>query len=326
MTSIAFVACVERGELERKTILLCRTIRRFYPGAPILTFQPRLGTIISAETLATLRDLGVQHSTAPLNTDFAHYAIGNKIFASARAEEIAREEVLVFLDSDTVFVNPPRELHLRDGIDAAARPVDIHRGPNEPPHDHPTHWLTRHRRVSSTGEGDPMDPYWRRMYEILNLDCGGNATARTPARSAGGGVASAVESGGAATAVQITPFVETTCSPHRIRAYCNSGLIAVRRSAGLFAQWREDFLALVRANHIPGEMHYMDQLSLAATLTRVWDRVDLLDGRYNYPLPGRESLREPYRSMPLEDLVHIHYNAHYERVAEWLEPAEVPCS
>lgn len=298
MSGIAFVACVERGELERKTILLCRTIRRFYADAPILTFQPRLGTTISAETLATLHGLGVQHNTETLNTWFSEYAIGNKIFAAARAEEMVNEEVVVFLDSDTVFVNEPRALHLSDGIDAAARPVDIHRGADEPRHDHPTFWQNRHRRVSSTGEGDPMDPYWLRMYELLGLD-GGEAF----------------------------PFVETNCSQERIRAYWNSGLVAVRRSAGLFAQWRDDFLALVRENHIPGEMHYMDQLSLAATLTRIWDRVDLLDGRYNYPLPGRESLREPYRSMPLEDLVHIHYNAHYDRVAEWLEPSpEAACS
>lgn len=294
MSGIAFVACVERGELERKTMLLCRTIRRFYPDAPILTFQPRLGTTIAPETLATLQALGVQHSSERLNVDFSHYAIANKIFASARAEELVREEVLVFLDSDTVFVNPPDGLHLRAGIDAAARPVDIHRGPDEPEHDHPTHWLTRHRRVSTTGH-DPMEPYWQRMYDLLG--CGDRGI-----------------------------YVETTCSHHRIRAYCNSGIVAVRRSARLFAQWREDFLALVRAGHIPGELHYMDQLSLAATLTRIWDRVDLLDGRYNYPWPGRASLREPYRSMPFEDLVHIHYNAHYDAIAERVELAEAACN
>lgn len=288
MSGIAFVACVERGELERKTMLLCRSIRRFYDDAPVYTFQPRIGTEISASTLDELRELRVEHITEPLNQEFAHYAIGNKIFAAARAEEIATEDVLVFLDSDTIFVNAPKELHLRDGIDAAARPVDIHRGANEPEHDHPTHWLTRHRRVSSTGKGDPMDPYWQRMYNLL--ECGGPATALT---------------------------VETTCSHHQIRPYFNSGLIAVRRAKKLFSQWREDFLALIRANHIPGELHYMDQLSLAATLTRIWPRVDLLDGRYNYPLPGRDALREPYRSMPFAELVHIHYNAHYDEVASW---------
>ena len=143
-----------------------------------------------------------------------------------------------------------------------------------------------------------MDEYWLDLYDLLGI---------TP-----------------------RPFVETTCSRQRIRAYFNSGLIAVRRSAGLFAQWRDDFVRLVDANHLPHNrpLHYMDQVSLAATLTRVWDRVTIPDGRYNYPLPGRDMLAEPFRSMPLDEAVHVHYNKMYEEVAVWLEPrlAEVACN
>ncbi len=293
--SISFVACVERGELEAKTLLLCRSIRRFggrHAGAPIFTFQPRLGTEVAPETVSQLRGLGVQHSTEPLNTSFAHYAIGNKIFASARAEEMARTDIVVFLDSDTVIVDEPRELELRDGIDAGVRPVDIHRSPAEPESDDHPHWRTRFRRVSSSGPGDPMDEYWLRMYGLLGISN--------------------------------EPYVVTTCSRQRIRAYFNSGLIAVRRSAGLFARWRDDFLALMAADHLPRrrEVHYLDQLSLAATLTRVWDRVEILGARYNYPLPGRSSVAEPYRSMAPEQLVHIHYNAMFDAAVRIVGAAE----
>jgi lipopolysaccharide biosynthesis glycosyltransferase len=301
VTTLAFVACVERGELEKKTLLLCRSIRRFggsHAEAPVYTFQPRAGTAISRHTEAQLADLGVVHSTEQLNSRFAHYAIGNKIFAAARAEELAAEDVVVFLDSDTVIVNEPKALELGDRIDAAVRPVDMHRSATEPEDDGDPFWKTRYRRVSSSGPGDPMDDYWLRMYELLGVDP--------------------------------RPFVETTCSRQRIRAYFNSGLIAVRRSAGLFGQWRDDFVRLMEAKLIPrnGPLHYMDQLSLAATLTRVWDRVLIPDGRYNYPLPGRDALREPFRSMPLEEAVHIHYNSMYDGVARWLEPqlAEAACN
>ena len=300
MTTIAFVACVERGPLEEKALLLCRSIRRFagrHADAHIYTFQPRAGTTISRETAAQLADLGVHHSTERLNTGFAHYAISNKIFASARAEELASDDVVVFLDSDTVIVNEPRALELSDGVDAAVRPVDMHRTVREPDDDADPFWQTRFRRVSSFGPGDPLDDYWLRMYELLSIEP--------------------------------RPFLETTCSRQRIRAYFNSGLIAVRRTAGLFAQWRDDFLRLMGARHVPPgrPLHYMDQVSLAATLTRVWDRVAIPDGRYNYPLPGRDSLREPWRSMPLEELVHIHYNGMFDTVSRWLEPplAEVAC-
>ncbi len=297
--SLSFVACVERGELEAKTLLLCRSIRRFgrrHAAAPIYTFQPRVGTGIAAETHDQLRDLGVFHSSEPLNQHYAHYAIGNKIFASARAEEIANTDVVVFVDSDSVIVGEPSALELRDGIDAAVRPVDIHRSPGEPESDDDPHWRTRFRRVSSSGPGDPMDPYWVRMYSLLG--------------------------------VRDEPYVETTCSRQRIRAYFNSGLIAVRRGARLFARWRDDFLSLMEADHLPHrrEMHYLDQLSLAATLTRVWDRVEVLDGRYNYPLPGRETLAEPYRSMPFERLVHIHYNAMFDAAIQLTGAAEGLCN
>jgi hypothetical protein len=292
VTTIAFVACVERGELENKAILLCRSIRRFagaYADAPIYTFQPREGTAISRETALQLADLGVCHSSERLNTDFAHYAIGNKIFASARAEQLASEDVLVFLDTDTVILDEPRAFELRDGIDAAVCPVDFHRS-TEPESGDDPFWLTHFRRVGSSGPGDPMDAYWLRMYELLGIEA--------------------------------RPFIDTACSGQRIRAYFNSGMIAVRRSAGLFAQWRDDFLTLMTAGHIPrnGPLHYMDQLSLAATLTRVWTRVTVLDRRYNHALPGRDLVREPLRSIGREALVHVHYNSMFDTVARWLEP------
>jgi hypothetical protein len=301
MSTIAFVACVEQGPLERQALLLCRSIRRFagrYADAPIYTFQPREGTAITRDTAIQLADLGVRHSSERLNRAFAHYAIGNKIFASARAEELASEDILVFLDSDTVIVGEPRAFELGAGIDAAVRPVEFHHSSAEPESDDDPFWHTRFRRVSSAGPGDPMDGYWLRMYELLHI--------------------------------RERPFVETARSGQRIRAYFNSGLVAVRRSAGLFAQWRDDFLGLMTVSHIPrkGPLHYMDQLSLAATLTRVWSRVAVLDHRYNYGLPARDLDGEPLRPIEREGLVHIHYNSMFETVARWLEPqlAEAACS
>jgi hypothetical protein len=281
MPSMLFVACVEEGVLEQKARLLVRSIRRFggrWRDAPIHTFSPREGHKIGDATRAIFDEHGVVHHDELLNTEFDDYGVGNKIFASARAEELATEDVVVFLDSDTVILSEPGELALQDGIDAAVRPVDFHRW-NEPPDGDP-HWLHNHRRASSAGDGDPADGYWQRMYAL----CG----------------------------VEARPFVETSCDRVRIRAYANSGLVAVRRTAGVFAQWQRDFLTIAAANHRPhGDMHYLDQVSLAATLARIWDRVRLLDGRYNYPLVGRPMLAEPLRSARLDELVHVHYNRYF---------------
>lgn len=289
MPSILFVACVEDGPLEQKARLLVRSIRRFggrWAGAPIHTFSPRAGRGISAATKALFDGLGVVHHDELLNVEFDEYGVGNKIFASARAEELAAEDIVVFLDTDTVILSEPAELALPPGIDAAVRPVEFHRWQEPPPGDE--RWRTRHRRASSAGEHETGDEYWQRMYELCGVDA--------------------------------RPFVETSCDRVRIRAYANSGLVAARRSAGVFARWRRDFLTLAAANHRPfrssnpdggGDMHYMDQLSLAATLARMWDRVGLLDGRYNYPLVGRPHLPEPLRSARLDELVHVHYNRYF---------------
>jgi hypothetical protein len=282
MPSILFVACVESGPLEQKGRLLVRSIRRFggrWAGAPIHTFSPRAGRGISDATRELFAANGVIHHDEVLNTAFDEYGFVNKIFAAARAEEISGQDFVVFLDTDTVILSEPAGLALPDGIDAAVRPSDFHRW-NEPP-EGDVRWRTRHRRASSAGDGDPNDDYWLRMYALCGVDA--------------------------------RPFIETSCDRARIRAYANSGLVAARRSAGVFAQWKRDFLTLAEADHRPrgGDIHYMDQLSLAATLTRIWDRVQVLDGRYNYPLVGRPLLAEPLRSARLDELIHVHYNRYF---------------
>jgi hypothetical protein len=261
--TVAFIACAERGTLEQQALLLCRSLRRYggrYARAPFYTFQPRGGTEISDETLAALNAHGVEHVTERLNTEHKDCPYANKIFASAWAEEHLREEVLVFLDSDTVMTGEPSELDLPDGIDAAARPVN-------------------NRKLGSTGVGDLNEGYWKRLYEI----CG----------------------------VEGEPFVNAAIDDQSIRAYFNSGLVAVRRRAGLFRQWREDFLRLMRERHFHAAAGVagMDEFSLAATLGRAFGRVKILDARYNYPLQfvERPMLGSTLREAQLEELVHVHY-------------------
>jgi hypothetical protein len=258
--TIAFIACLERGSLEEQTILLCRSIRRFagrYRDAPIYTFQPREGAEISPQTLAVLEQLGVSHSTERLNREFKESGYVNKIMVSARAEEVLKEEVLVFVDSDTIMTGEPLELDLPMRCDVALRPAES-------------------GFLNSTGPAHPMDSYWQKLYGICGLTN--------------------------------EPYVTTELG-NRVRAYFSSGLIAVRRSAGLFTQWKSDFLRLIEAGHIPEEtgINRMDEVALAATCTRVFDRVKLLDGRYNYLIYRRDRMVSPWREAQLEDLVHVHY-------------------
>lgn len=273
--------CVERGRLEAQALLFAHSLRQFggaCSGAAIHTFQPRQGTDIDASTLSALRELGVVHSTELLNRDFAHYPIGNKIFAAAHAEETIAEDILVFTDTDTIFVAEPAELALEPPFDVAASPANK---------------VNTHLSI---GAHDPGDAYWRRMYEL----CG----------------------------VKREPFVRTVIDRKSVRAYFNTGLIAARRTAGVFRQWRDDFLHLAAANHFPqGHIRRMDELSFAVTAARIFDRVRILDHRYNYPIPQRSELVSPMRDAEMEDLVHVHYRRSFEQadalrlVSPALDPA-----
>jgi hypothetical protein len=149
-------------------------------------------------------------------------------------------------------------------------------------------------RLASTGSGDANEAYWAELYRI----CG----------------------------VEKLGFVQTVIDHRRIRPFFNSGLVAVRRSAGLFRRWRADFFNLTGAGHVSPltGMAGMDEFSLAAVLGGVIDRVRLLDGRYNYPLePGlRPELREPFRRAQLHELVHVHYRFYFTKPGflQTLEP------
>jgi hypothetical protein len=285
--TVAFLACVEAGPLEAKTCLLARSLRRWggrLAGAPFYAFQPRAGQPLAPATLECFRTNGVVFVDQPLNQRFANFGLANKIYACAYAEQTAAEEVLVFLDSDTVITSEPAALTLAAGIDAAVRPVDFGGAGAERGYvEGSDYWRTHFRRPSSTGPPDPLDGYWLRLYALFGLGDPGW-------------------------------YVEATLDRLRIRAWFNSGLVAVRRAAGLFGQWRDDFEAIAGAGLLPpdGRVHYTEQLALATALTRVRDRVTILPATYNYPLSGRAMQLPPLREAGLEKLVHIHYNRYFQ--------------
>jgi len=155
--SLAFVACVERGALEDQTVLLCRSIRRYagrYRDAAVYTFQPRAGTAVADETLKALRALGAVHSDKILNARYPDCPYANKILASAEAEEKLTEDVIIFLDSDTIVTGEPADLDLPEEFAAAASPVC-------------------NRRLASTGPGDPNEPFWQTLYSTCGVTTDG---------------------------------------------------------------------------------------------------------------------------------------------------------
>lgn len=148
------------------------------------------------------------------------------------------------------------------------------------------------RRIAGSRGKGKGEPFWQRMYAELG--------------------------------VENRPFVRTTVGQMEIRAYWNSGLIGVRRSAGLFAAWEDALVRLFDAGVVANRWpHFMDQLSWAAVTADVHDRVRILSHAYNYPLRHRAVLAPEAVELDLAQIVHLHYRLWFH-MADPLAKADPP--
>jgi hypothetical protein len=151
--SVAFVLCVEEGNLENQADLLVRSLRQWggrYADSRIVAYKPREGPPLQTRTLHVFDELGVELDDAVRNRELQHYPIANKVFVTAAAEEELGEDVIVFLDSDTVILNEPSDLDLGRDQPVALRPVD-------------------RKGRGSEGPGDRAEAYWTRLYELCDV-------------------------------------------------------------------------------------------------------------------------------------------------------------
>jgi hypothetical protein len=152
VASIGFLIRVARGKLEAQSLLLAESVRAWggtLAGAPVYAFTSPEDSP-SGETIERLAAHDVSHIELRLDSPYRDPPVLNKVFVSAWAERELEHEVLAFVDSDTVFLDDPRELTL-DGWLAATKPVG------------------NSRTAGSTGPGHPNEPYWQRVYELLGV-------------------------------------------------------------------------------------------------------------------------------------------------------------
>jgi hypothetical protein len=249
---------VERGRLETEAILCVESLREFggaCADAPVYAFAPRPGFEPDPATSERLSALGVTSIAEPLVDRFAEHPTFNKVAVSAWAERELDHDILVFTDTDSVFLGEPADLLGGDWV-AAVRPVD--------------------RRIAGSRGKGKNEPFWRKMYKELG--------------------------------VKSKPFIETTVGQMRIRAYWNTGLVAARRSAGLFDAWEQALHRLFDAEIVQKRWpQFMDQLSWAGVTADVHDRILVLSAAYNYPLRHRQSISPEATHMDLDEMVHLHY-------------------
>jgi hypothetical protein len=273
-----FVACIEGGALETQALLLFESIRLFggrFAGCAAYAFSPRRGHAVSRAARARLEELGVRHVEDELNTRCPEYGSANRVAAAAYAEENFGHELLVVLDSDTLFLREPVELLLPPGVDAAARPVDL-------------------KGMCTDGPDDPFDGYWRALcrssgVEYERVPWGESFVDRRRIKAcynAGLVVARAGILG--RWADFFFKSIGEGLSPHREGRGFRAGAGWVGPAAARF--WGSNQAAL----------------SLA-----VWGAARdfrLLPPSYNYPLHLHERVEASERRVALAGLVHVHYH------------------
>jgi hypothetical protein len=151
---VGFVACIEGGVLEAQALLLFESIRQ-YAGrlrdCPIYALSPRPGHAISESARYKLDKLKVTYIDEILNTECLEYGSANRVAAGAYVEDVYPHEILVILDSDTLFLREPDRILLPPDVDVAVRPVDV-------------------KGMCTAGPGDPFDRYWRDLCRCCGVE------------------------------------------------------------------------------------------------------------------------------------------------------------
>jgi len=149
MTGLIFAFMQAYEGDERESLLLAHSLRTFggkLAKHPLWLMLPENPAAISATTLRELEKLGVQVYRFEVPEEALKFPFGGKVYAAAAAEEMAsnQADILVWMDSDTVFTGDPTQLLLGENVNLGYRPVML-------------------KNISSLYD-DPVNKFWELIY------------------------------------------------------------------------------------------------------------------------------------------------------------------
>lgn len=146
-----FVLAVEAGTLEAQALRLVESLRRFggrYAGAPVIVVSPRPSRRPSVPTIRSLQALGAVYMEMDLASVCPAHPGSWKAHAVAAVERQPGPDVIVMLDSDTLFLGDVGPLCL--DAPATARPADV--------------------KGTRTDGGDAFGSYWSRLCRLAGIE------------------------------------------------------------------------------------------------------------------------------------------------------------
>jgi hypothetical protein len=280
---LAFVACIEVGVLERQALLLFESIRRYggaFARCPIYALAPRAGLGVGRQAQGRLEGLGVDYIDRVLNTECPEYGSANRVVAASYIEATTSHELLVVLDSDTLFLREPVAIQLAGDVDVAVRPVDV-------------------KGMCTSGPGDPADAYWQELCEVCGVSYDEIPWVRSYVddlrckASYNGGLVVVRRASGI-----LCRWWDYFLASMRAGLRPRSEAVELRSSTGRVAP---------EASRLWGS----NQAALSLAMWHTTRRVLTLEPTYNYPLHSHEALGER-RARDFDELVHVHYHWLFE--------------
>ena len=153
MSKAEIIICTEGGYLESSSKCLVDSFRKFagkYKDTPIISYQPRKDHRISRDTKKFFERNDVEIIDLNLNKNYCDYPLANKPLITAHRESVSSADILIFLDSDTFFINEPGELFDFEDAEAVLRPTD-------------------YKSLGTDNAGDRNNFYWDSLYKQLDV-------------------------------------------------------------------------------------------------------------------------------------------------------------
>ena len=147
------IYCIEKGNLERLTLLSIASIRKFGGDLnyfDIYCLQPRSAFPISNDTKRKLGEFDVTFIDEPLNKAHKYYGQANKPIVCEYMTDNYTYDQYLFLDSDTLILADPTK-YLSKSSDIVLGPVNT-------------------KGVGITDMDDAQSDYWQALYKKAGVD------------------------------------------------------------------------------------------------------------------------------------------------------------
>jgi hypothetical protein len=146
-----------------------------------------------------------------------------------------------------------------------------------------------HKMIGSEGASDPNDQYWMHLYKIAGVK-------------------------------DSERFIRTTVDQKRIRAFWNSGVVAVRRKLGIFSTWKNTIEQLLEEGMTTTQENwYYEQSALSATICAMTKNILHFSTGYNYAVHSHNKMPDSERLSSFEETICIHDHFFRERKERYRE-------